>query len=64
MLERYKSQFPQGAGIMVSGTVKMNSFDEEERGGESIEKDMREIKLYYKDFKGKHPELFTIGNIQ
>ena len=27
-----------------------------------IEKDMREIKLYYKDFKGKHPELFTIGN--
>lgn len=29
-----------------------------------IEKDMREIKLYYKDFKGKHPELFTIGNIQ
>lgn len=30
----------------------------------NIEKDMREIKLYYKDFKGKHPELFTIGNIQ
>lgn len=27
MLERYKSQFPQGAGIMVSGTVKLNSFD-------------------------------------
>lgn len=27
MLERYKSQFPQGAGIMVSGTVKFNSFD-------------------------------------
>lgn len=27
MLERYKSQFPQGAGIMVSGTVKINSFD-------------------------------------
>lgn len=27
MLERYKSQFPVGAGIMVSGTVKLNSFD-------------------------------------
>ena len=28
-----------------------------------IEKDMREIKLYFKDFKGKHPENFTIGKI-
>ena len=28
-----------------------------------IEKDMREIKLYFKDFKGKHPERFSIGNI-
>jgi ATP-dependent DNA helicase RecG len=27
LLERYKSQFPQGAGIMVSGMVKLNSFD-------------------------------------
>lgn len=27
MLERYKSQFPTGAGIMASGTVKLNSFD-------------------------------------
>lgn len=27
MLERYKSQFPVGAGIMVSGVVKLNSFD-------------------------------------
>lgn len=27
MLERYKAQFPKGAGIMVSGTVKLNSFD-------------------------------------
>lgn len=27
MLERYKAQFPQGAGIMVSGLVKLNSFD-------------------------------------
>lgn len=28
-----------------------------------VDKDMREIKLYFKDFKGKHPELFTIGDI-
>lgn len=28
-----------------------------------INKDMREIKLFYKDMKGKHPENFTIGKI-
>ena len=28
-----------------------------------LEKDMKEIKLYYKDFKGKRPENFTIGNV-
>lgn len=28
-----------------------------------VDKDMREIKLYFKDFKGKKPEKFTIGNI-
>ncbi|MDR0658731.1 MAG: lysophospholipid acyltransferase family protein [Mediterranea sp.] len=28
-----------------------------------IDKDMREIKLYYKNFKGKHPEYFALGNI-
>lgn len=27
MLEHYKAQFPRNAGIMVSGTVKINSFD-------------------------------------
>ncbi len=27
-----------------------------------IEKDMREIKLYYKDFTGKNPENFTTGD--
>lgn len=27
-----------------------------------IEKDMREIKNYYKGFTGKHPELFTTGD--
>ena len=29
-----------------------------------IEEDMKTIKLYFKDFKGKHPELFTIGEIK
>lgn len=29
-----------------------------------VEKEMREIKLYYKDMKGKHPEKFTIGEIE
>ena len=28
-----------------------------------LEKDMREIKLYFKDFKGKHPQNFSIGNV-
>lgn len=27
----------------------------------NIEKEMREIKLYFKDFRGKRPENFTIG---
>ncbi len=27
LLERYKAQFPKDSGIMVSGTVKLNSFD-------------------------------------
>ena len=29
-----------------------------------VDKDMREIKLYYKDFKGQKPENFTTGNIE
>jgi len=29
-----------------------------------LEKDIREIKLYFKDFKGKKPENFTIGNLE
>ena len=28
-----------------------------------IDRQMREIKLYFKDFKGKHPEKFSIGNV-
>ncbi len=29
-----------------------------------IEKEMREIKLYFKGFKGKYPDKFTIGEIE
>lgn len=29
----------------------------------NLEDEMREIKLYFKDFKGKKPENFTIGNL-
>ncbi|MEG1580298.1 MAG: 1-acyl-sn-glycerol-3-phosphate acyltransferase [Bacteroidaceae bacterium] len=29
----------------------------------NIEADMRTIKEYYKDFTGKHPEKFTVGNL-
>ena len=31
--------------------------------GDDFEKDIREIKLYFKDFKGKYPKNFTIGEI-
>jgi 1-acyl-sn-glycerol-3-phosphate acyltransferase len=30
----------------------------------NLEADMREIKLYFKDFKGKRPENFTIGDVE
>ena len=30
----------------------------------NVEKQMREIKLYFKDFQGKHPENFTIGEVE
>ena len=29
-----------------------------------VEADMRQIKQYFKDFKGKHPENFSIGSIE
>ena len=28
-----------------------------------LEGQMREIKMYYKDFKGRYPENFTIGDV-
>jgi hypothetical protein len=29
-----------------------------------LDKDMREVKLYYKNFKGKYPENFSIGKVE
>ena len=29
----------------------------------NLEQDMKEIKLYFKGFKGRHPELFTTGEL-
>lgn len=29
-----------------------------------VDKVMREVKLYYKNFTGKHPKRFTIGNVK
>jgi hypothetical protein len=28
-----------------------------------VDNEMKEVKLYFKDFKGKHPENFTIGEV-
>ena len=29
----------------------------------NLEQDMKKIKLYFKGFKGRHPELFTTGEL-
>lgn len=29
----------------------------------NVDEDMKRIKNYYKDFKGKHPEKFTVGEL-
>ena len=58
--------FPLGILFKAVGGIPVN------RGRKSsaimpsgdIEKDMREIKLYFKDFKGKHPENFSIGDVE
>ena len=58
-----------GAGIpiLLAGidfTTKTITLSKEIIPSGDIDKDMREIKLYFKDFKGKHPERFSIGNIE
>ena len=57
-----------GAGIPIllvgiDYSKKTITIGKEIRPSGDIDKDMREIKLFYKDFKGKHPENFTIGKI-
>lgn len=59
----------QGADIpiLLAGidfTTKTITLGREIIPSGDIEKDMREIKLFYKDFKGKHPERFSIGDIE
>jgi hypothetical protein len=49
------------AGIDYS--KKTITLGKEIRPTGDIDKDMREIKLYFKDFKGLHPEYFSIGDI-
>lgn len=59
----------QGAGIpiLLAGidfTTKTITLSKEIIPSGDIDKDMREIKLYFKDFKGKHPERFSIGDVE
>jgi 1-acyl-sn-glycerol-3-phosphate acyltransferase len=58
-----------GAGIpiLLAGidfTTKTITLSKEIIPSGDIDKDMREIKLYFKDFKGKHPERFSIGDVE
>ena len=52
--------------ILLAGidfATKTITIDTEFHPTDDIEKDMREIKRYFKDFKGKIPENFSIGDI-
>ena len=52
--------------ILLAGidfATKTITIDKEFHPTDDIEKDMREIKRYFKDFKGKIPENFSIGDI-
>lgn len=58
----------KGAGIPIllvgiDYSKKTITIGKEIHPSEDIDKDMREIKLFFKDFKGKHPENFSIGKI-
>ena len=57
-----KAQFPIVL-VAIDYTTKTSSSTKAIMPTGDIEKDMREIKLYFKDFKGKHPENFSIGDI-
>ena len=50
--------------VLIGIDYSKNDFGNESyHAVEDINKDMREIKLYFKDFKGKHPENFALGEI-
>jgi hypothetical protein len=48
----------------IDFTTKTITLSKEIIPSGDIDKDMREIKLYFKDFKGKHPERFSIGDVE
>lgn len=59
----------KGAGIPIilvgiDYSKKCCTIGKELYPSDDIDKDMREIKLYFKNFKGKHPENFSIGKVE
>ena len=49
--------------VGIDYSKKTITIGKEIRPTGDIDKDMREIKLFFKDFKGKYPENFSIGKI-
>ncbi len=63
----YHIAMKAGVPIVVIGIdyeKKLITCEKELMPSGDIEKDIREIKLYMKDFKGKIPQNFTVGNIE
>ena len=63
----YHIAMKAGVPIVVIGLdyeKKLITCEKELMPSGDIEKDIREIKLYMKDFKGKIPQNFTVGNIE
>ena len=62
----YHIAFKAGIPIVVIGIdyeKKLITCEKELMPSGDLEKDLREIKLYFKDFKGRNPKNFTVGNI-
>ena len=64
IVDKYKLQIMEKDRLLIDYKKKEICSEKVFIPGDDIEADMREIKLYFKDFKGKHPENFTIGNIE
>ncbi|MBQ4526352.1 MAG: 1-acyl-sn-glycerol-3-phosphate acyltransferase, partial [Bacteroidaceae bacterium] len=62
----YHIALQAGIPIVVIGVdyqKKLIACEKELIPSGDLDKDMREIKLYLKDFKGLHPENFTVGEV-